>query len=222
MEKFQKIVDLYTSEFQTHGDSPAAILSPKGRQHLRFRALDPLLRSGRARILDYGCGLAHLLNYLQTEGRNVDYHGVDIVPAFIEANRDKYRDAARFDVIEPDHDVIGEYDVVFASGVFNMRSSEDEAASRQYALDRIAQLFKLSKEALVCDFASTYVDYRQEEAQHFDCGEIASFCADQLTRRFVVRHDLLPYEFTLIAYRDSEIARPANIYATDAAREPLF
>ena len=218
MEKFPQIVDLYTSEFRTHGDSPAAILSPKGRQHLRFRALDPLLGSGRVRILDYGCGLAHLFGHLQAAGKNVDYHGVDIVPAFIKANRAKYRDA-RFDVIEPNREVIGEYDVVFASGVFNMRSSTDESASRQYALERMAQLFKLAKDAFVCDFASSFVNYRQEEGQHFDCGDIARFCADQLTRRFVIRHDLLPYEFTLIAYRNSEITRPANVYTADAALE---
>ena len=68
---------------------------------------------------------------------------------------------------------------------------------------------------MICDFLSPFVDFKQDQAQHFEMDEVARFCSSQLTRRFVLRHDLLPYEFTLIAYRQEDIKRPENCFSVD-------
>jgi SAM-dependent methyltransferase len=212
MHHFDDIRSAYQRSYRQHGDSPASLLCPKGRQHLRFSAIAPFAMNGRMSVLDYGCGLGHMLDYLLENGVDVDYHGVDIVPDFVDACREKHGDAARFDVIDPENAVEGSYDVVFASGVFNLKSSQDDRASRDYAFERIENLFGVSRRALICDFLTGYVDFQQGDAQHFSVSEISDFCVSSLTRRFVVRHDLLPYEFTLVAFSDDEILRPDNVY----------
>ena len=44
------------------------------------------------------------------------------------------------------------YDIVFSSGVFNLKNYEDDSASRNYAFEKIKDLFEITKEVFVCDF----------------------------------------------------------------------
>ena len=166
------------------------------------------------RVLDYGCGLGYLYEYLQKSGCEISYTGVDILPEFVNACNQKFPDAD-FRNGEGDSDVIGEFDVVFASGVFNICTHNDPVESRAYALARVEQLFGWAKEVLVCDFLSSYVDFQQSDAQHFSVGEIADFSVARLGRRFLLRHDVLPYEMTLVAWSNSSITRPGNFYEVD-------
>jgi SAM-dependent methyltransferase len=217
-ERFHSIIDAYEAGYRAHGDSPAALLGAKGRQHIRFEALLPLLRSGAVTsLLDYGCGLGHLLSYLRSHGWPGAYHGVDIVESFVAHARARQHPGATFELIQPGSDIGGTFDVVYASGVFNLRSHDDAAESKHYALERLAQLFDRSRQFLVCDFMTDYVDFRQEGAQHWHPAELMDFAVARLTRRFVVRHDLLPYEFSIVFYKDFGITRPDNAY-TSAAR----
>lgn len=211
-DRFNDIRGLYRQSFQQNGDSPASLLTPKGRQDLRFGVLDPFVARDGASLLDYGCGLGHLLEHLLAQHRRIDYCGVDMLPEFVQACRDKHAAPARFELIDPSQPLAERHDIVFASGVFNLRSHAAAELSRDYALQRLAQMFDAAREVLVCDFLSSLVDFEQDGAQHFSPGEIADFCGARLTRRFQLRHDLLPYEFTLIAWRDNVISRPDNRY----------
>jgi SAM-dependent methyltransferase len=207
---------MYQAGYKDHGDSPAALLTPKGRNNLRFRALLPLIQKSGQSVLDYGCGLGYLFDYLQEHDRSVHYTGMDMLPEFVDVCRQKYGDRAEFQLIEAEQPLERKFDLVFASGVFNIRSHADDVLSREYAAARLKHLFAAANVALVCDFLSPYVDYTQGDSQHFDTGFIAEFCARELSRRFIIRHDLLPYEYTLIAWRDDAILRPLNIFEVDA------
>jgi SAM-dependent methyltransferase len=220
-EQFEKIKLMYGESFHLHGDSPASLLTPKGRNELRFRAIDPFLDGPDDKsVLDYGCGLGYFFEYLRGRGSKVSYYGMDVMPEFIEACIKKCPTDATFQVIEPEAPIAGHYDIVFSSGVFNLQTHLDEDESKAYAFERIKQLFGAANQVFVCDFLSAFVDYRQPEGQHFTIQEISEFCFRDLSRRFVVRHDLLPYEFTLIAWKDSEIKRPENIYMADCSSAP--
>ena len=214
-ENFDRIKYMYERSFQEHGDSPASLLTPKGRQRQRFRAIDAFVSGPRRSVLDYGCGLGYLYDYLVSAGRDVAFTGVDIMPSFIEACRAKFGAAASFDVIDPVLPLAGQYDVVFSSGVFNIRVDRDDAVAKAYVHRKLKELFDVAGEVLVCDFLSSFVDYEQDDALHFSVGEIAQFAAQNLSRRMIIRHDLLPYEFTLIAWKDTAIKRPENMYQVD-------
>jgi SAM-dependent methyltransferase len=214
--RFEEIRSMYKAGYKDHGDSPAALLTPKGRNNLRFRALLPLIDKPGLSVLDYGCGLGYLFDYLQEQDKSVQYTGMDMLPEFIDVCRQKHVDRAEFQLIEAEQPLDRRFDLVFASGVFNIRSHADHGLSWDYAKERLKQLFSVADVALVCDFLSPYVDYKQGDSQHFDTGFIAEFCANELSRRFVIRHDLLPYEYTLIAWRDDSILRPQNVFEVDA------
>jgi len=214
MEGFEEIKGMYVEALRRHGDSPASLLTPKGRSHLRFRAIKEQVNKNGLKILDYGCGLGFLYDYLSKTKFSFEYTGIDIVPQFIDSCKSKYPKAC-FDVIDPTRPICGEYDIVFASGVFNLITHESEIISKEYALERIEYLFSITNKILVCDFLSSLVDFKQYKAQHFSPSEIVDFCSNKLSRRFKLRHDLLPYEMTLIVWKNDEIYRPDNIYSAD-------
>ena len=214
MEGFEEIKGMYVEALQRHGDSPASLLTPKGRSHLRFRAIKEQVNKNGLKILDYGCGLGYLYDDLSKTKFSFEYTGIDMVPQFIDSCKSKYPKAC-FDVIDPTRPICGEYDIVFASGVFNLMTHESEMISKEYALKRIEYLFSLTNDILVCDFLSSLVDFKQSKAQHFSPSEIVEFCSNKLSRRFQLRHDLLPYEMTLIVWKNDEIYRPDNIYSAD-------
>ena len=135
-DNFSKIKDLYKDSFKKFGDSPKSLLTPKGRNHLRFRSIDPFVFNDGVKILDFGCGLGYLYRYLLDQGRCVQYTGVDILPDFIDACSKKYPDAT-FKQIDALGELNGNYDVVFSSGVFNITTHSDPIASKSYAFERI-------------------------------------------------------------------------------------
>ena len=85
---FEKIKGQYSHALGMYGDSPKAVLWPKGRQDARFSALiEPALSldGERLTLCDFGCGLAHMQQYLEQHA--IDkflYSRYDIVPQMVE------------------------------------------------------------------------------------------------------------------------------------------
>lgn len=214
MSSFEDIKNTYKKSFDKHGDSPKSILTPKGRNKLRYSFVEDYINIQQGlNILDYGCGLGYLFEYLKKRYADLDYHGYDFVDEFIKHCNEKYSSTnARFSVINPTEKIKEEFDVVFASGVFNLKTSESPEESKNYAFAKINELYQCSKNILICDFPSEYVDFTQPGAQHFSLKEISDYCVKYLGRKFIIRHDKLPYEFTLIVWKNDNILKPSNVF----------
>ena len=213
---FTKIKEMYRDSFDKHGDSTHALLTPKGRQEERFGTVIEYLKAGD-RVLDFGCGLGYFYDYLTRKGiSDINYHGVDMSEEFINTcNKNFKSDNCRFDLVEPKSQLQETYDVVFCSGVFNINYSTDPDTHRIYVYQKLKNLFNISQRVLICDFLSPNVDFRQTDSYHVDLPSLMEFCQKNLSRRWQLRHDILPYEVTLIAYADDHINRSDNTYSSD-------
>jgi|688.fasta_scaffold62892_2 cyclopropane fatty-acyl-phospholipid synthase-like methyltransferase len=212
MSETDHVAARYRQAFRQHGRSSAAVLCPKGRHEIRYEALTAPFDLVGKRVLDFGCGLGHLSTYLSVRDIDCDYLGVDIVEEFIESNRCSFPDR-KFRQVSGIAEIKETFDVVIASGVFNIRYFADEMENQQYVETRICELFKLASEGLSVDFMTSYVDFVQPDAFHLDPGACATFVATSLSRRFVINHQYLPYEFCVSAFRDVDVDSKAGIYA---------
>ena len=79
------LIEQYQRTFAAYGDTPAGVMWPRGRQALRFKALTQHFSPEGFSVLDYGCGLAHLKDYLDENFKDYEYRGADIVPEFVQA-----------------------------------------------------------------------------------------------------------------------------------------
>lgn len=215
---YEKIKEMYRESYSKNGDSPASLLTPKGRHSLRFRSIVPHLVPGKGTtVLDFGCGLGYLYEYASKICPDIVYTGADIMPEFVDACRNKFGELADFIKIDPNTTIEQKYDIIFGSGVFNIKMGKSEEESKAYVFDTLKNLFDSAQEVLICDFVSSFVDFKQGDTLHFDMGEIATFCSQNLSRRFVLHHDFLPYEFTLVAYKNDKIQKPGNYYVADSS-----
>lgn len=201
----------YRRAFIEHGDTPEAVLWPRGRQALRFNALTRHFREGEFSVLDYGCGLGHLKTYLDQYSCNYKYYGVDLVPEFVVAVQIKFP-TAQIQLVDTFTDVKTSVDHVVASGVFNLFQGSDKEAYVLYVHAALMHLFSLARVSLSINFMTDRVDFMQPQALHMNVEDITQFMRSNLSPRLVVDESYMPYEFTIVVFKDAEIVRPDNIY----------
>lgn len=194
------IVERYGRRFQEFGVDLRTLNSGTAErhrlQHSIHASVGPL--EGRS-VLDVGCGLAHYYEYLRDRGiRLGSYTGIDIVPEFIGANRARFPEA-RFELQDASADSLGfEADYVVMCEVFNNRYAH--ASNDAVVKQAIASGFAAARVAMSIDMVGDYVDYRQPEAHYFSPEEMFGY-AKSLTRFVALRHDYLPFHFTLFLYK---------------------
>ena len=176
---------------------------------IRYRVMLEVLNSNlpqhgrKIKLLDFGCGLSGLYEYLLKIGRanEFEYVGLDIVPEFIDKSRANFpeNEYRVFDIMRNDLD-IGEIDFAVLNGIFTQKISMTDDEMYDWMCALIQKIFAKVTHGLALNFMSPFVDYMKEEAFHLQLDKIGEFVASSITRRFIIRHDYLPYEATLYIY----------------------
>jgi SAM-dependent methyltransferase len=210
---FDEIKEAYASNFKLHGVSSSAMLMPKGRHEARYAVVAEYLKQlSIPSLLDYGCGLGFLYEFLIHEKLEIDYFGVDMTEGFIESCRARFPAPARFEVIDPKGEITEHFDVVYASGVFNLKTADSSSESLSYVRERLQKLYSITKKVMFVDFLSPDVDFKQDKSQHIDYRLVLDWLVPSNTRRWVLRHDYLPYEYAIVLFKDDEVKRPENVF----------
>jgi SAM-dependent methyltransferase len=204
-------IQRYEKRLQEFGYSPATLgWGIHGRQEVRFSVLAELVfRAPNSSVLDVGCGFADLYGFLQTRGWNGRYTGIDIVPGLLKVARERHHgiDVKEIDVTD-ESAKIDDYDFVIASGAFNAALP---AGNNQVHIELALQrMYQCSRQAVCVDFLSSHVDFQKEGAFHTDPAWAISV-AKRLSRRVSLRHDYMPYEFSVFLFRDDAISE-RNIF----------
>jgi SAM-dependent methyltransferase len=180
----------------------------KGRHNLRYEILLAGWPAETRSVLDVGCGFGDLAQYCRSSGRgDWRYTGIDIVPALIEEGRTRYPDT---DLRLHDMDTEGlpdGYDVIVASGVFSFRL-KDNMAFVERAFERFA---KSAKVGFAANFMSPVADIRYETLFYPHPGEIFDL-ARRHSRRVAVRHDYMPFEYTVQVYLDDAFSPDSVVF----------
>jgi SAM-dependent methyltransferase len=182
----------------------------EGRQEVRFSVLTrPILEFPSSSVLDVGCGFADLYDYLVAHGWQGHYYGIDIVPGLLQTARERHPnlDLREVDITGSDLP-LETYDFLVASGVFNTKLKVGN--NLNHTESALQNMFYLSRVAVCVDFMSTYVDFQCPDGWYTDPAWAFAF-ATKLTRRVVLRHDYMPFEFALILYRDDSIS-DSNVF----------
>lgn len=204
--------DSYRRTFAEHGDSPAAVQWPKGRQELRWAALTGHLPPGtRGRFLDFGCGLGHFKGFVDKHFPGSSYSGADVVPEFID-HACQVHPGAEWQLLTRLEDLRGEFDYIVLSGVFNRLYFADPEQHQLYLEHVLGFLFARARISLSIDFMSDRVDFVQAGAFHQNVDRIRAFAQRALSARLRIDESYMPYEFALTVFRDAQILRPDNVY----------
>ena len=172
----------------------------KEQQYMRFVILAAIGDLNNRSVLDVGCGFGDFYDFLKGKGINMRYNGYDISAKLIEIARQKHPEGA-FEVKdileEEDHE---KFDYVVSSGILNARLSDNEGFVRRM----LKRCFERCHTGVAVNMMSNYVDYKQEDLYYYSPEEIFVFCKT-LTKRVTLRHDYMPFEFTVYLYKDDNI-----------------
>ena len=191
----------YRALFDRHGDDPRAVQwGDTATQQARFAALaavgDPLTS-----VLDVGCGLAHLCDWLRAQGWTGRYVGVDQVPEFVErANARLAADPlAEVHLAQATGPLPGGCDFALLSGVFN-NTMPDNAGFLQATL---RAMWDAANTAIAFNAMSRFVDWQEPGLWYADPAEVLAFCKTGLGGHPVLIHDYVtrpggfPFEFAV-------------------------
>jgi len=205
-----KIINRYESRLKEFGPQPQALGWFKGRQKYRFHFLAEIDGfEANDSVLDVGCAYGDMELFLRSLSWKGEYCGVDIVPGLIKEGKRKYPDSD-LRLLDIQKEKLGKiFDWVFCSGA--LTSKTDQVDSYDQVESMLGKMLNLCKKGISANFVSPYVDYQSEINFHPDMSRLIEIIT-RLTRRFTLRHDYMPYEFTVYLYKDQNIIREANIF----------
>lgn len=218
-----KITGHYERCLAEAGASPRGVDWPNGRDlEARFAVqlglLDGVSKGGvpegrKPALLDVGCGPGLLLDYLAATGRagTVDYAGVDLSPAMIEAARRRWPDAqfsVRNIVTEPLEPL--SVDVVLMNGVLTERLDLPQQTMEAMAQGLIQAAFATARVGIAFNVMSDHVDWHRDDLFHWPFDDIARFLTRSVSRHYTLRADYGLYEYTVFVWRSPQRPAPLN------------
>ncbi len=147
------------------------------------------------RLLDVGCGLADLRLFLESRHVPVSYTGVDLVAVVLREAKRRQRHAELLvaDMFDAAPFRPGAFDVVFASGIFNLNLGNNAAFIRR----AVPQLVSLARTCAVTNFLHVRTPQHYPHCVYFDPRQLAVDFAGYCQRVETV-DDYLENDFTLV------------------------
>jgi SAM-dependent methyltransferase len=198
MAKHEQIRDHYRRLIQP-GRENFEILdwAAESTQKLRFAVLAGQVDLHRRRLLDVGCGLGDLLEFL-ADDLDLDYTGLDITPELLDLAR-RNHPAARFvqgDLFGEDPPLTGEhFDVVFCSGTLNLNLGNNMAFLGR-AFDRMLGVTAPAGQTVV-NLLNDRLDNTDDRYFHYNLPAVLEIVQPMCSDVRVI-DDYLPNDFTLV------------------------
>jgi ubiquinone/menaquinone biosynthesis C-methylase UbiE len=194
----ERIISSYNDAFMRNGYHTNALLwSSKEVQELRFEKLANIgIKTGDS-ILDIGCGFGDFYAYLQKQGVETNFTGIDLSENLLLEGRKQYPDVdlQQGDLFDLNPDKKS-FDYVTLSGTLNNKL-DDEG---EYAYQVIERMWKICRKGI----AFNLLDARHEwtggrwDLQSFYPEEIAKFMR-QFSDNIEIVDDYLENDFTVLA-----------------------
>jgi SAM-dependent methyltransferase len=200
-------IERYNARFREYGIDPRSLGWDTARHLLRLHILASQWDLTGATVLDFGCGLGDLYGLLRDRGIPVRYHGIDINPTLTQAAASRFPDA-EFTVRDIESQGLDrEYDFVFASGVFNWNDGRNE----EFLRNAMGLLCSKCRRGLGLNFLTSHVDYRLDHLFYVDPGLLIRL-AQTYTRRISLRHDYMPFEFSVFLDFDQRFEASCAVF----------
>lgn len=196
MDSIKDSKRIFEESFEKYGDDPKACLWDQ-KMVFRYEELTKAVDLNGASVLEIGCGIGGFYDYcIHDKGiANLNYKGIDLVEGMINLAKKKYP-SAEFEVCNILEQRLQEmYDYVVLCGVFNVAFDTND-------MEKIlSQAFQYCKKAMVFNFISTYVNFKDDEISYHDPKEVFCFCAEHLSTKIKMNHHYEKCDVSLCVYR---------------------
>lgn len=205
---YRTIIEHYEACLAQHGDSHLGVDWPNATDaDLRYRVMLDLPgppSDTPVSLLDFGCGAAHLYDYIQQRGlTNIEYIGLDASHEFIDLCRHKHPQLQfhAVDVLATDMP-LPEVDYIVMNGVLTEKRGLSLEDMQQYMQRLLLRVFPAARIGLAFNVMSKHVDWERDDLFHVPFDLLADFLKRSVSRHFQFRADYGLYEYTTYVYRE--------------------
>jgi len=148
----------------------------KEAQYLRFEMLGKNVIIENKKLLDVGCGLGNLLEYLRDKGVHFDYTGVDISSKMTEHAK-KRNPESKFlclDIFNDSTFPSGSFDIIYTSGIFNLNLGNNN----EFLATALKKFFHLSNSIVAFNLLHHKSPDRDDRYYYFSPEEIVGILGD--------------------------------------------
>lgn len=207
--RYRDIVAHYEDCLARYGDNHRGVDWPRADDaELRYAVMLGLIppdAPAPARLLDFGCGAGHLLEFIRRRRiSSIEYHGLDLSEQFVALCRSKFPDVPflHTDVLD-DGAVLPEFDFVIMNGVFTEKRQLSFSTMWEYVQAVLRRIWPFARRGLAFNVMSKQVDWERDDLFHVPFDPLMTFLKSELSRHCVVRHDYGLFEYTTYVYREA-------------------
>tara|TARA_B100001079_G_C16397963_1_gene509989 strand:- start:295 stop:894 length:600 start_codon:yes stop_codon:yes gene_type:complete len=199
MAKDEIVKDFFNKLVEKHGYSPKSLAySGEKSQKIKFNIVTEVGIEDNCSVLDVGCGFGDYFNYLKQRGiKNVKYCGIDISNKIVDFAKEKNSlvNVIQGNVLDLSDDE--KYDYVISLG-FNCVKTGSNWRTLTQVLDK---MWKLSKKGIAYNAVSTFSEDSPRKIYFVSPAKVIDYIMNNLTYKVVFRHDYMPHDFTIFAYK---------------------
>lgn len=199
-----ELVDFYTRRIAEHGVSYQAMWGDAAawKSSVRFMPLASLPIAEGDTVVDIGCGAADLALFAREHLPAVRYVGVEMVPGFAAAARDRGVEVVEIDAFR-DPDALPPADWYVTVGTLNKEwclagLPGDGCEAR--ILDYLERLYRRARKGVAATLTTDVVDYRKPGVCNMNPGAVLDRMRGW-TPHFAIWHGYPLYEFFAAAWR---------------------
>tara|TARA_B100000378_G_scaffold127780_1_gene103168 strand:- start:1692 stop:2291 length:600 start_codon:yes stop_codon:yes gene_type:complete len=199
MAEDEIVKDFFNKLVEKYGYSPKSLdYSGEKSQKIKFNIVTEVGIEDNCSVLDVGCGFGDYFNYLKQRGiKNVKYCGIDISNKIVDLAKEKNSlvNVIQGNVLDLSDDE--KYDYVISLG-FNAVKTGSNWETLTQVLDK---MWKLSKKGIAYNAVSTFSEAKPRKIYFVSPAKVIDYIMNNLTYKVVFRHDYMPHDFTIFAYK---------------------
>ena len=208
-KKYLSIVSHYEACLEQYGDSHLGVDWPRAEDvQKRYRVMLEVIRpqspGQRISLLDFGCGAAHLNEYIHEQGLDhIEYAGLDLSEKFVRLSQSKFPGNKFFSLdLLDEHAVLPVFDYIVLNGVFTEKRELSFDEMLFYFKQLVRRVFAHAAVGIAFNVMTKHVDWERDDLFHLPFDTLAEFLKNELSRNFVFRNDYGLYEYTTYVYHD--------------------
>ena len=149
-------------------------------------------------LLDFGCGAAHLLQYIKDKRLDtLKYSGLDVSDKFVSLSKEKFPGTSFYTVDILDMEVqMPHFDYVVMNGVFTEKRELSFTDMWNYFCQMLTRVFDIADKGIAFNVMSKAVEWERDDLFHLPTDMLIDFLTKKLSRNLVIRNDYGLYEFT--------------------------
>lgn len=211
--KYQEIVEHYEECFEKFGDTPKGVDWTKEEQvEFRYQTMLELINfhqksfhiTQQISLLDYGCGLSHLYEYIKKNNLNhIEYTGLEISNKFFNESKQKFpmNNYILGDILKDKNLLPNNYDYIVMNGVFTEKRNLSYNDMFEYFEQMICLIYRYCNKGIAFNVMSKQVDWEIDTLFHVPLDDMANFLTKKISRNFIIRNDYGLYEYTVYLYK---------------------